>query len=135
MKIVLDTNVLIAALISRGVCSGLVEHCVQNHTIVASDFILNELAEKLIQKFHHSSEEAQEAIDLLRSQVEIVRPGPLESRVCRDPDDDMILATAITGAAECIVTGDNDLIVLSRYRNITILRPAEFAEFESQRPS
>ncbi len=43
MKVVLDTNVLIAALISRGACADLLEHCVLRHTIVSSDVILSEL--------------------------------------------------------------------------------------------
>ena len=47
MKIVLDTNVLIAALIARGVCHELLEHCVLRHTLFTSDFILNETHEKL----------------------------------------------------------------------------------------
>jgi len=53
MKLALDTNVLIAALIARGVCSDLLEHCVQQHEIVTSDFILGELRENLIHKFRY----------------------------------------------------------------------------------
>ena len=51
MKIVLDTNVLIAALIARGVCHELLEHCVLRHTLFTSEFILNETHEKLTEKF------------------------------------------------------------------------------------
>lgn len=51
MKILLDTNVLIAALIARGVCHELLEHCARRHKLVTSDFILDEVRNKLIQKF------------------------------------------------------------------------------------
>src|SRR3954469_10922627 len=121
MRIVLDTNVLIAALISRGVCSELLEHCALNHVLVTSDFILGEL---------HEANEANEAIVLLRSQMEHVAPTLLENQVCRDADDDQVLGTAVAGKATCVVTGDNDLLVLQRFKEVEILSPAKFAAFE-----
>ena len=48
MRLVLDTNVLISTLIARGICTDLLEHCVLSHTIVASDFIFNELRDHLL---------------------------------------------------------------------------------------
>ena len=45
---------------------------------------------------------------------------------CRDPDDDKVLETALMGDAECVVTGHNDLLVMSPFRGIPILTPAEF---------
>ncbi len=86
MKLVLDTNVLIAALITRGVCADLLEHCVLSHTIVASDFIFDELQGHLVRKFKYTNQEASEATTLLASQVEIVTPRSLDRPVCRDPD-------------------------------------------------
>ena len=53
MKIVFDTNVLIASLISHGSCFELLEHCVRNHTIYTSDYIINEFTEKLETKFKY----------------------------------------------------------------------------------
>jgi putative PIN family toxin of toxin-antitoxin system len=97
VKIVLDTNVLIAALIARGLCHELLEHCVLRHTLVSSDFILNETHEKLVEKFGYSGELAYEAVSLLRSRMELVVAKELERQVCRDPDDDNILAAAISG--------------------------------------
>jgi predicted nucleic acid-binding protein len=55
VKIVLDTNVLIAALIARGVCHDLLEHCILCHTLLTSDYILNETHEKLTEKFGYSA--------------------------------------------------------------------------------
>jgi putative PIN family toxin of toxin-antitoxin system len=130
MRVVLDTNVLIAALISRGVCSELLEHCVLNHVLVTSEFILGELHEQLVKKFKYDAKEASEALALLRSQMEHVTPVPLETQVCRDADDDQVLGTAIAGKAICIVTGDNDLLVLQRFKDVEILNPAAFAAFE-----
>lgn len=106
MRLVLDTNVLIASLIARGTAHTLYEYCVRQHTIVGSQFILDELHEKLIKKFKYSVGIADEAIGLLQSSMELIVPVPLDEPVCRDPDDDNILAIAITGNCEYIVTGD-----------------------------
>jgi len=131
MKIVLDTNVLIAALIASGVCADLLEHCVLSHTIMASDFIFDELRRHLVGKFKCTDHDANETIVLLESQMQIVTPKSLEQPVCRDPDDDQIFATAIAGRAVCIVTGDKDLLALQGYEEIEIVSPSDFADFET----
>ncbi|OLE55671.1 MAG: putative toxin-antitoxin system toxin component, PIN family [Acidobacteria bacterium 13_1_20CM_3_53_8] len=131
MKIVLDTNVLIAALIARGVCHQLLEHCISHHELVTSEFILNEVRDKLVEKFKHTSETADEVVRLLRSQLEVVLPVALDAPVCRDADDDNILATAVAGNCECIVTGDKDLLILKQFKGISILSPSEFQSYES----
>lgn len=131
MRTVPDTNVLIASLISRGFCYELIEHCFLNHTLVTSEFILGEVKEKLVEKFKYSPETAEEAIALFRSRMEVVTPENLSSPVCRDPDDDNILATAVAGNCECIITGDKDLLVLKQFGEIKILSPREFSDQES----
>ena len=130
MRIVLDTNVLIAAFVARGVCHQLLEHCISHHDLVISEFILNEVREKLVGKFKYTSEVADEARDLLRSRMEFVTPAPLDKPVCRDADDDNILATAVTGSCECIITGDKDLLVLKQFQGINILSPSDFQGYE-----
>ncbi|MGA2798603.1 MAG: putative toxin-antitoxin system toxin component, PIN family, partial [Thermoguttaceae bacterium] len=70
---------------------------------------------------------------LLAAEMQKVVPATMEIPICRDPQDDMILATAIAGNAECIVTGDEDLIVIGRYASVRILRPREFIDFETHR--
>jgi predicted nucleic acid-binding protein len=63
--------------------------------------------------------------------VRLVEPDPLSERVCRDPDDDVVLATALAGGCRCIVTGDRDLLVLGEYQGIVIVSPRDFWNFES----
>jgi len=132
MRVVLDTNVLIAALIARGVCSDLLEHCVLRHKVVASNPILSELRRNLGDKFHYNIDEVEEVFRLLLPHMEIVEPAELEQPVCRDPDDDLVLATGIAGDAKCIITGDKDLLVLRQHGSIRILRPADFADYEAR---
>jgi putative PIN family toxin of toxin-antitoxin system len=130
MRIVLDTNVLIAAFIARGVCHQLLEHCISHHDLVISEFILDEVQEKLVVKFKYTSEVADETVKLLRSQMEFVSPAPLDKPVCRDADDDNILAAAVAGNCECIITGDKDLLVLKQFQGIDILSPGDFQGYE-----
>ncbi len=131
MKIVLDTNVLIAALIARGTCHELLEHCAVRHDLYTSEFILNEVQEKLIEKFGYSPELSTEAVDVLRTEMTIANAQKLERPICRDPDDDNIIATAVAGNCDCIITGDEDLLVLKAYEGIDILSPRDFLIKES----
>jgi putative PIN family toxin of toxin-antitoxin system len=131
MKVVLDTNVLIAAFITRGSSSDLLEHCIRQHEIVTSEFILDEFRQHLIHKFNFSVTEVGEAIELLRIKVKVVTPVTLESPVCRDPDDNVILGTAVAGDVACIVTGDKDLLMLERFGSVDIVSPAEFSAYEA----
>jgi uncharacterized protein len=130
VRIVLDTNVLIAAFISRGTCSELLEHCAQAHELITSLFILNEFRGKLITKFKFTLEDSNAAISLLQTKMLIVEPVQLDSRISRDEDDDNILATAIAGNCDCIITGDNDLLVLKNFNGIAIIKPADFSGYE-----
>jgi len=54
----------------------------------------------------------------------VVAP-PLPQPVCRDPDDDAVLACALAAQADLIVSGDADLLVLKQFQNIRIITPAE----------
>jgi len=126
MKLVLDTNVLIAAFVSHGTCNELLEHCAINHEIVLSSFILDEVKEKLVDKFEYSIREAGEVIHLLKSRVQIVSPQKLDKALCRDPDNDAIIGTALAGNCECIVTGDKDILTLHQVDGIRIVTPSDF---------
>ncbi len=132
MKLLLDTNVLIAAFITKGVCSELLEHCLRHHEIVLSEFILGELQNNLVKKFKYSVDDSDSVVRLLRLRVSLFEPIPLPQPVCRDADDDMVIATALAGEALCIVTGDKDLLTLKEHQGITIIKPADFSLFEAE---
>ena len=131
MKIVLDTNVLIAAFITRGTSSQLLDHCLRHHELITSEFILGELQEKLVFKFKYSKQDSDEVISLLRERVTAVTPTLFDEPVCRDPDDDHVLGTAVAGNVSCLITGDKDLLVLTQFQGIDILPPSGFAQYEA----
>ena len=130
MRIVLDTNVLIAALLARGTCHELLEHCVVRHELITSEFILHELRQKLVEKFKYPDALSDEAIAVLRSRMKVITPSSLAIPVCRDGDDDNILAVAVDASSDFIITGDNDLLVLHPYEAVAILSPRAFLDVE-----
>ena len=94
--------------------------------MVLSEFLLGEFRRKLTGKFRVPDDRVGHAEMLLRDETEIVEPEPLPAPVCRDPDDDWVLATAVTGACRCIVTGDKDLLTVGGYDGVRILGPRAF---------
>ena len=80
------------------------------------------------------AELADEIRTELETELEIVEPEALPKSICRDKDDDRVLATALTGRAAIIVSGDKDLLVLKRFRGIKIFSPRQFVQWmDSQR--
>lgn len=131
MRLVLDTNVLVAAFLSRGQCSDIFKHCAREHTLVTSAFLLNEFRETLIGKLGFPASKTTEAVRLLRLRSRVIVPEPLPQPICRDPADDHVLAAAVSGGCACLVTGDEDLLVLEHHRGVQILRPAAFWRYEA----
>lgn len=134
MRIVLDTNVLVAAFIAHGTCNELLEHCALRHIIVLSDYILDELRTVLSKKFGFNADECREVITLLRSRCILVQPTPLNGPCCSDPVDDPIIGTAVAGNCDCLVTGDKALQKLKAYDRVVIVFPGDFWRFEEGRP-
>lgn len=133
MRLVFDANVLIAAFVARGVCAELLEHCVREHEPISSSAILEETRRNPVSKVKVTRADADHAVKLLRTRMEVVEPAALEGQVCRDADDDMVLGTAVAGRAVAIVTGDRDLLDLGVFREIRILSPRAFWSFEGRR--
>jgi uncharacterized protein len=125
LRIVFDTNVLFSAFVSHGACAGLYEECLLGEQIVVSPDILSELREKLLAKARLSEEETREVIEAVMSDADVMSTTPLQAPICRDPDDDMVLAAALSAGADAIVTGDNDLLVLKQFQGIPILTPRD----------
>ena len=131
MKLLLDTNVLVAALVARGTCSDLLEYCVRHHTAISSRPLLDELRDVLTRKFRQRAADVRAIVRLFEETFTLVTPVPLEAPVCRDPDNDVVLATARAGECPAIVSGDQDLLILDRFEGIRVLTPSGFWKWES----
>lgn len=129
MRVVLDTNVLLAGIATHGICEGLLALCFRDHSVVLSDHILDELAEHYVGRFKASHDQAALVVDTLRKQSENVVPAPVAENVIRDTDDLPVLGTALAGRADYLVTGDKQLQALGNHQGILILSPREFYDF------
>jgi putative PIN family toxin of toxin-antitoxin system len=130
MRVVLDTNVLVAAFIARGVCADVFERVIVDHELVLSSHIVNEFERVMAEKLTFEASRVERAIALLRRIGRMVDPAPLTEKVCRDEDDDAILALARSSGATCLVTGDDDLLTLETFEKIPIIPPRVFLTFE-----
>ncbi|MHB1336384.1 MAG: putative toxin-antitoxin system toxin component, PIN family [Candidatus Humimicrobiaceae bacterium] len=131
MKVFLDTNVIISAFITHGHAVELMEYCLVNHKIYTSDFIIEEVKKHLTNKFGYNNDEVNKVIDFIK--LNFINTGnykKLTKIISRDTDDDNVLAAAESKKADCIVTGDKDLLVIKEYKNIKILSPRDFWSFE-----
>ena len=127
MIVVPDTNVLVAALVAKGLCSEVVTHAIRERSLVTSLVLLDELDDVLRAKFAVTPA-VNTFLKLLRKEIRLVEPLVLAEQVCRDPDDDLVLGTAAAAKADLIVTGDADLLVLVSYGKTAIITPRQYVE-------
>ena len=127
MRIALDSSVLVAAHISRaGVCAELLEDVLLHLELVISDFLLEELGRKLIQKFNFPTRDADLVGAFLRRVSIIVQPADLPADLCRDPTDVPVLGTAVAGECALLISIDRDLLDMQTIQEIRIIRPGEY---------
>lgn len=130
-RVVLDTNVLIsAALSSLGKPFASLAWVRRNAVLVSSLQLVEEVRTRLARpKFakYLAPDEIAAFLAILSQEAELVDITG-ELKACRDPDDDMVLETAVKGKAGCIVTGDKDLLVLDPFGDVRIVAPAAFLD-------
>jgi putative PIN family toxin of toxin-antitoxin system len=128
MKVVLDTNVLIAAFATQGLCHAVFELCLDQQQIILSQEILKEFSDVLEKKLMMPHSSAKRTTDYLRQHAVIHRiKGPYPT-ISRDASEDHILALAEQAAVDYVITGDEDLPVLSPHGNIPIVQSRQFWE-------
>ena len=130
LRVVLDTNVIISALISAGPPRAIVERCRSSEVLlVTSDAILGELSEVLRQKFGWASGRVAVLVDEIRSFAAVVVPGEPVHRIVDDPADNRVLECAMEGRVDVIVSGDTrHLQPLGSFEDIPIVSPARFIQ-------
>jgi uncharacterized protein len=129
MRVVLDTNVYVSALMFGGLPGELVELALlEAFDTIVSPVLLDELDEKLRLKFEVSAED----VSVIRAQImkvaHLVDPEVTLHVIEYDPDDDRVLECALAGEADAIVSGDRHLLALASYRGIPIMRVRQFLD-------
>jgi putative PIN family toxin of toxin-antitoxin system len=128
VKAVFDTNVLIAAFLAEGICAKLLTRARRrDFDLILCEDIFQEFKRVLQRKFSASPHEISYALAVISEAItQRIEVKKKISPVCRDQDDDQILACAREASADYIVTGDEDLLVLGQYEGVTIVKPREF---------
>lgn len=131
VRIVLDTNVIVAGLLWRGPPHVLLEQVrAGSLRLILSPVLQAELSEVIRRpKFDailaRGGVSRERLLAEFQHLAERIEPHPLPEPRCRDPDDDHVLALAIAGKADLIVSGDDDLLSMRDCEGIPILAPAE----------
>src|SRR3989339_1328599 len=122
-KATLDTNILISALGWNGNPRQIFEKIIEGEVeLVISEEQFDELSEALnYPKFEFREEQKDRFKALILEIATFVKPIEKISEVKEDPDDNMILETAVAGDAEYIISGDADLLKLKEFRGIKII--------------
>ena len=128
MRVFPDTNVLASALGTRGLCADLVQTILAGHDLVLGKTVLTELERALARKFRVDAKTIAELSAFLRRQGEVVvATEPVQLKL-RDPKDRTVVAEALAGRADVLVTGDQDLLVLAAEAPLPIRSPRELWE-------
>lgn len=129
-RVVIDTNIWISGLIFGGIPAKVIELFVNGDVIlITSEENISELRRKVHQKFPLFVPQLPILEASIKDQAIIVKLGTYDVDISRDIDDNKFIETALTGNAEYIVSGDKDLLVIKTYKNVRILKPAEFLKF------
>jgi uncharacterized protein len=129
LKVAIDTNVLVSAIIDNGKHRSLLLKLLQEHTVLSSPMILAELADVIIRdKFTITDSEVNRFLSSLTKISKIIQDKPRFKIIIEDPDDDVILNAAYNGKADYIITGDKDLLTWKKFKNIKILNVSELLE-------
>jgi uncharacterized protein len=137
MHVLLDANLIISYLLTPGQ-SGTLPTLFQalfagKFTVLWPEALLDEIVVTISRKPNLAKripvEQLQEAVALLQAVGEPVKRITLPiPQVSRDPKDDYLLAYAVVGQADYLVTGDKDLLALKQIEGVTILTPADFVK-------
>lgn len=125
-KVVLDTNILISALVYGGKPEQVYNLALEKQiTAVTSGSLTAELEEILIKKFSFEQKRIGQLSRIIKKHFLVVYPKTAIN-VIKDEPDNRVLEAAMEGNCDYIVTGDKDLLSLKRYKNVLILKPDDF---------
>ncbi len=128
MRVFLDTNVLVSAFATRGVCADVLRVVLAEHTLVSGEVVLEELRRALRTRIKLPARLIDEIEGLLREHEVTPRPTERSPLPIRDPDDRWVLASAVDARADVLVTGDRDLLDVAADASVEIVDPRAFWE-------
>ncbi len=129
MKIVFDTNVLVSAYLSSGgVIGSVFKAAATRHTVIVSEYVLDEFCRILQKKLNVPEAVAKFAVQIVRKDVIVLDRVPLDGIHFSDKEDIPILALLKASRAQALITGDKKLLGLKRFFKAVIISPREALE-------
>lgn len=125
MRIYFDTNVLVSAYLARGICVDLYRFAMARHEVLTGEVNLIELKRVLKGKFLATAGQIAVVEAELRDHTIIPKPAAALHLPGRDPADRWVLASAVAGQADLLVTGDRDLLTIADRAPLPVLTPRE----------
>lgn len=126
MRVCFDTNVLVSAFATRGLCVDVLQLVLAEHELVVGERVLTELRRVLKRKMRAPDETIRDIEGFLRRQAQVVERASRPAIEVRDADDAHVLGEAIAGAVEVLVTGDQDLLDVGTGLPFRVLTPRGF---------
>lgn len=128
MRVFLDTNVLVSAFATRGLCADLMRYVLAEHDLITGEVIIVELRRVLRDKMNVPAATIAAVERVLRDHVVVPKPAKPHPLPIRDLADRWVLASAVAGKADVLVTGDSDLLDMAAQAPLRIMDPRGFWE-------
>jgi putative PIN family toxin of toxin-antitoxin system len=128
MRIFLDTNVLVSAVATRGLCADVLREILIHHQLIISDSLVKELEEALCKKLGVPENLTTELIEVLQKESHFSTPSSITDINIKDKNDLTILSCTLNGKTDLFVTGDKELLGLKRIGDMEIVSPRAFWE-------
>jgi uncharacterized protein len=128
MRVFLDTNVIVSAVATRGLCADVFREVLVRHRLLISEILIDEVKAVLRGKIGIPSEIVSDVIAMLREGSILSRPSRSADLPVRDPTDKALVSSALNGKADLFVTGDRELLDLAGVGDLDIVSPRIFWE-------
>lgn len=128
MRIFLDTNGVVSAVATRGLCADVLREILIHHELVISDSLIKELKRGLCKKLGVPEDLVSELVEVLQKESHFSTSSALPNIDIQDKDDLTILSCALNGKAAFFITGDKELLGLKRIGDMKIVSPRMFWE-------
>lgn len=133
MRVFVDSNVLIAALATRGICVDLLRLVLVDHQLLASKAVFRELRGVLIERLGLPRALADQVIPFLRERADVCESRLAAVRTSAESEYDQILGAALEGQADVLVTADRALLATDNRASVRITDPRGFWELLTRR--
>jgi putative PIN family toxin of toxin-antitoxin system len=128
MRVFLDTNVIVGAVATRGLCADVFREVLAHHDLVISKDLLKEIERVLLGKLGVPAEIVSDVVAMLRESSILSEPARAVDLPINDPEDKALVSAALEAKAALFVTGDRELLSVPAVGSLDIVSPRTFWE-------